>query len=61
MQFDSRSQFSCSKPQCVSFRFSPRAPFNDQSEPKSEEFLAELPLQSLNLFPARLVPQIYSK
>jgi len=61
MQFDSRSQFPRSKPQCVSFRFSPRAPFNDHGKPKSEKFLAELPLQGLNSFPARLIPQIYSK
>ena len=58
MQLNGSPKGSSSEPQGVPLRPSPCAPFDDYSKAEREEFLADLPLQRLDLAATLFIPEV---
>jgi len=58
VQLNGSAKGSGSEPQCIPFGPSPGAPFDDYGKTVREEFLTELPLQSLNLLAPPFVVKV---
>src|SRR5260370_432612 len=61
MQLNGSAQGPGSEPQGIALGPSPGAPFDDYSKAEREEFLSELPLQSLDLPALFFIPDVERK
>jgi hypothetical protein len=59
MQLNGSAKGSGSEPQGIPLGPSPGAPFDDYRQAERQQFLAELPLQRLDLAASFFVPEVY--